>query len=156
MMGTFSFLPPLSDSSIPVSYVNMIYSSTIPSNPWIIPDAYDIDTLSDYMSFNHIKLEYEAIYSSCATDSNLSSSIYWVHYYSLYYGMSSDPFSHMFYNYEIMMSYDTPWDDHYHKFSFSYSSKDNISDWISSSFVRVSLNFVSIHDISFENNLSNI
>lgn len=101
LMGTFSFLSPLPDNSNLVTHFNMMYSATIPSDPWIVLDVSNIDTLGECMPLSLIKLEYEVIYSTCATCSDLSYLIKWVDY--SYYCTSSNNFSHTFSNNESIM-----------------------------------------------------
>jgi len=48
LMGTFSLpLPLLPDSSPSIAYINIISSSTIPTNPCIVPDETNIDSFGD-------------------------------------------------------------------------------------------------------------
>lgn len=79
LMGTF-FLPPptLPDSAPLVSYINMISSSTITTNPWIVPDETNINIFGDRMLLSPIKIDYKAIYSACATYSDLTFMINWI------------------------------------------------------------------------------
>jgi hypothetical protein len=66
LMGTFSLPPPLlPDNSSSVAYINMISSSTILADPWIVPDETNIQSFGDRMPLSPIELDYEAIYSAC-------------------------------------------------------------------------------------------
>ena len=77
LMGTFLLPPPpLPDSSPLVAYINMISSSTILTNPWIVPNETNIHSFSDRMPLSSIDLDYKSIYSDCETYS--LSSINWV------------------------------------------------------------------------------
>lgn len=68
----------------------MISFSTIPIDPWVVPDKTNIDSFGNCMPPTPIELDYEAIHLGCATHSNILSSFNWVNQ-SLDYGMSSDP-----------------------------------------------------------------
>lgn len=57
---------------------------------------------------------------------------------------------------EIMMPDDASWDDNHHRSSMSDTFEDNLSDIYLPNIVQISRNFVSIHEIDYEKNLSNI
>lgn len=92
------------------------------------------------MPLSLIDLVYKVIYSACLTNFEFFSSIKWVDH-SLDYGMSYD---------------DALWDENHHHSSFIDYSKDNINDIYSPNVLEIYENSVSIHNVNFEKNLSNI
>lgn len=141
LMGTFSLPPP--DIPNLVAFINMISSCLIPSNPWIVPNASNVDTFGDRMPLSPFEIEYEAIYSACLT-------------HSRDYGSSSDPFSSTFSTdesiMEIMMSDDVSWDDSHHRSSLPKTFEDNLGDIYSPNIVEISTDSLSIHDINSKKN----
>ena len=109
------------------------------------------------MSLSPVEQDYEAICLAYAAHN--FSSINWVDR-SLDYGTSSDPFLHTFSTdesiIEIMMSNDASWDEHHHHSSFPDTIEDNISGVYLPNIVKPFMNFISIHEIDSEKNLSNI
>lgn len=154
-METFSIPPLLLDISSLASYINMISSSTISTDPWIVPAETNINSFGDRIPLSPIELNYEAIHLACVTHSDLVSSINQVDH-SLDYGMSSDPFSCEFPTdesiMEIMMPNDVPLDDHHHHSSLSDSIKDNPNDFYQPNIVELSTNYVSIHEVDSNKN----
>lgn len=68
LMGTFLLPSPSILSSSPlVAYINMISSSTIVTDPWIVSDETNIKSFGDRMLLSPIEKYYEAIYLACAT-----------------------------------------------------------------------------------------
>jgi len=157
-MGEFSLPPPPPSNSPPsVSYINMISSSMILIDPWVVPCETDIQIFGDRMLLSLIEQYYEAIYSACASHTfSLINFVDW----SLNYGTPSDPLSYIFSTnqgiMEIIMLDDTSWDEHHDRSSLTDSIEDNISGLYMPNFFEPSMNFISIHEINFEKNLSNI
>lgn len=158
LMGTFSLPPPpLLDSSSLLTYINMISSSTILTDPWVVPDEANIHSFGDRISLSPIELDYEAIYLACLAYS--FSSINWVDR-SLYYGTSYGTFSHtspidesiM----EITMLDYAFWNVHHHHSSLPDSIEDNLSDVYLPNIVETFTSSFSIHEVDSEKNLSNI
>jgi len=87
------------------------------------------------------------------------SSINWVDQ-SLYYGTSFDSFSGIFPTdesiIEIIIPDDASWDDHHNHSSLPYFIEDNLSDVYLPNIVKSITNFVSIHEVDSEKNLSSI
>lgn len=109
------------------------------------------------MLLSPIELDYEAIYSSCA--SYTLSSINWVDQ-SSDYGTPSDPFCRIFAIdesiMEIMEPNDALWDDHHHHSSFPYSIEDNLSDLYLPNVVKSFTNSIFIHEFESKKNPLNI
>lgn len=57
---------------------------------------------------------------------------------------------------KIMMPDDVLWDDHHHHSSLSNSFEVNLSALYQPNIIEFSMNFISIHKINSEKNLSNI
>lgn len=157
-MGTFSVPPPLLSIYSPsVAYINMISYSMILTNPWTVLDETDIQSFGNQMLLSPIEKDYKSIYSACAT--HTFSSINWVDR-SLDYGTPSNPISSTLFTDEsimdIFMSHNTSWDKHHHRSSFPDTIEDNLSGVYLPNFVEPFMNYVSIHGIDSEENLSNI
>jgi len=109
------------------------------------------------MPLSPIELDYKAIYLACVD--HTFSSISWVDR-SLDYDTYSNPFSHVFSTnesiMEIMIPYNASWDDHHHHSSLPDSIEDSLSDVYLPNFVQSLKTFVSIHEVNFKNNHSNI
>lgn len=57
---------------------------------------------------------------------------------------------------EIMMIGHGPWDEHQHRSSLANSVEDNLNDLYLPNLVKPFTNFISIHEVDSEKNLSNI
>lgn len=109
----------------------MISYCTIPFDPQIVPENYNVYTFGDHISLIPIYLEYEIIYSTCSVHSDFDSSIdYFDH--SKYFSSYLEPF--LITNYtnesimEIMMLDDAPWNDNHHHSSLLEILENNIGD----------------------------
>lgn len=157
LMATF-LLPP-SDIPNTVSFVNMIFSCTIPYNSLIVPDIYNVNTFSVCMLLNPIELEYEAIYSTYWIKYDFNSSINSVDH-SRYFVSSYNPFTDTLSIDEsmmgIMMLDDTPWDDNHHNFSLSATLENNLGDIYSPNIDETFKKNFSIYDKNFDKKFTNI
>lgn len=75
LMGNF-MLPP--DITNMVASINMILSSIILTDPWIVPESQKINSFCDRMLLSPIELEYESIYLECSENPNIDDLVNWV------------------------------------------------------------------------------
>jgi len=76
LMGNFTLPPP--DISNLVASIDIISSSTIQVDPWIVLDSSNIESFGDHMSLNTIEFEYEAIYSAYSENPTIDALVNWV------------------------------------------------------------------------------
>lgn len=128
LMGKFSLPPPPLPNSTSVSYINMMSSSTILIDPWIVRHETSIKSFGEWIHLSSVDQYYEAIFSNRETHN--FSLVNWVDR-SMDYGTCSDPLSCTFSTYEsimdIMMSYAMLWDENHHHSSFPDTNEDNLN-----------------------------
>lgn len=116
LLGTFT----LPHSNIPnmVGSINMILSSTIQIDPYIVPDNSNTESLSNNIMLSPIDLKYEAIYLACLENIDTDILVNWFDHSR---DSSSNPFNDTFSINEIIIDivipYESPYDDHHDRSS---------------------------------------